>query len=276
MKNKLAVLGLDGIEKYSLSPLIHSNFFSTTEIDGEYVAIPVLADNLYNKLKELQAEGYVGVNLTIPHKINAVKYLDFFHKTANIVGAVNTVLFKNNSMIGFNTDCSGFIQNLDKKIPKWEIENNKVIVIGAGGASRAIIYGLKNKGIGRDNIIICNRTHSKALELANEFNCKTIEMENVQDILKTRNLLINTTSVGMNNVGLLDIDLSSMQKNSIVCDIVYTPLITQLLKQAKELNFRIVDGLGMLLYQAAEAFNIWFGVLPDVSDKLLNKCLKNL
>jgi shikimate dehydrogenase len=276
MKNKLAVLGLDGIEKYSLSPLIHSHFLSTTGIEGEYVAIPVLPDNLHGKLKELQENGYVGVNLTIPHKVNSMKYLDFFHKTANVVGAVNTVLFVNNSMVGFNTDCSGFIKNLDKKVPKWEINNNKIIVMGAGGTSRAIICGLKNKGVSNDDITICNRTYSKALELANEFGCGAVEMENVQNILKNKNLLINATSVGMNNSGSLNIDLDSMQKNSVICDIVYTPLATPLLKQAKMENFKTVDGLGMLLYQAAEAFEIWFKVSPIVSDELLNKCLKVL
>jgi shikimate dehydrogenase len=269
MIKKLAVLGQNDIEKYSLSPLLHSDFFEKTKIEGEYKAIPVLPENLWEKLKELQKEGYVGVNLTIPHKINVLQHLTEIDETAKIIGAVNTILFKpNGDIAGFNTDCFGFMENLNIKINDWK-NNNKAIVFGAGGASRATIYGLKKDGI--DDIYICNRTFDKATELAKEFDCKAIEWEDRQESLKDRNLLINTTSAGMNKNKALDIDLIDIRSDAIIYDIVYSPLETPLLKQAKNLRLRIVDGLGMLIYQGAKAFEIWFDIYPKVDRVLISK-----
>ena len=273
MRKKVAVLGRDGIEKYSLSPLIHNTFFKENGIDGEYLAIPVLPDNLEKVLKNLQDDGYTGVNLTIPHKVNALKFLDEIDGATKAIGAVNTILFKDGKMIGYNTDAFGFIENLNNKIKDWKV-NNKVLLIGAGGASRAVLYGLKTNGI--DNIIICNRTYDKSVDLAKIFNCKAFCLEEINSLLKDRNFVVNTTSVGMNGNGFIDLKLDTMGKNTIVYDIIYTPLITHLLKTAKYLNFRTVDGLGMLLFQAVKAFEIWFGICPEVSNDLINKCLEKL
>ena len=273
MRKKVAVLGQEGIENYSLSPLIHNTFFEKNGIDGEYSAISILPENLRVFLKRLQDEGYVGVNLTIPHKVNVLKFLDKLDGAAEAIGAVNTILLKNGKMIGYNTDAFGFIENLDKKVKTWR-KNNRVLLIGAGGASRAALYGLKSNGI--DDIIICNRTYEKGVELAKKFNCRAFHLEEARSLLNDRSFIVNTTSVGMNGNSFIDLSLEGMKGDVIVYDVVYTPLITYLLRTAKDLNFKIIDGLGMLLFQAAKSFEIWFGIYPEVSDKLINKCLEKL
>lgn len=273
MIKKVAVLGQKGIEKYSLSPLIHNTFFEENEMGGEYSAISILPENLEMILKKLQYEGYAGVNLTIPHKVNVLKVLDGLEKSASVIGAVNTILFKDEKMIGYNTDAFGFIKNLENKIKNWK-ENNKVLLIGAGGASRAALYGLKSNGV--DDIIICNRTYEKSVELAEKFDCKAFHFEELNSLLHNRNFIVNTTSVGMNGNSFISLNLERMKGDVIVYDVVYTPLITYLLRTAKDLNLKIVDGLGMLLFQAAKSFEIWFGFYPEVSDKLIKKCLEKL
>ena len=273
MNIKLAVLGQNDIEKYSLSPLIHNTFLKENNINGEYIAIPVEQYNIGTKLKELLVDGYTGVNLTIPHKVNAIKFLDGLDDTAVKIGAVNTVLFKDNKIIGYNTDCYGFIENLNTKINDWK-KNNKVLIIGAGGATRAVIYGLQNNGI--NNITIVNRTLEKAKLLSNEFNCKYEKFENIDNIIKLSNLIVNTTSAGMNNLNSFEIDFKNTNNNTIVYDIVYAPLLTNFLKKAKNFNLKTVDGLGMLLFQAAKAFKIWFYIKPNITDKLILNCEKKL
>ncbi len=274
MSIKLAVLGQENIEKYSLSPLIQNTFLKENSIDGNYRAIPVLPENLKEVLEELKNNGYRGVNLTIPHKINSIKFLDSLDDTASKIGAVNTVLFKDNKMIGYNTDCYGFIENLNINIRNWKNIYNKVLIFGAGGATRAVIYGLKNTGI--YDIIILNRTREKAKLLAEEFDCEYDILSNAKKYIKDRNLIVNTTSAGMNNTSPLDIDLKSAGENTVVYDIIYTPLLTPLLKQAKELNLQTLDGLGMLLFQAVKAFEIWFNIKPNISENLIEKCLEKL
>jgi shikimate dehydrogenase len=267
-KFKLAVLGQDGIERYSLSPLIHDYFFKKTKIDGEYKAIPVVPTELQNKLKQLQNEGYTGVNLTIPHKINVLPFLDEIDTVTEKIGAVNTILFKDGKIKGFNTDCYGFTYQLHNYTVKHPV------VFGAGGASRAIVHGLKMDSI--IDVVICNRTNEKAEQLAKEFECKWVKWEDRQSALKDRDLLINTTSCGMNGNDSLDIDVKDLPSKSIVYDIVYTPLLTPLLKQAKKEHYDIINGIGMLLYQAAGAYKIWFDIMPEVLDDLVQTCLEFL
>lgn len=267
--NKAAVLGQTGIEKYSLSPLIHSEFFKETSMNGEYSAIAVFPENLENKLNELQDAGFRGVNLTIPHKVNALKYLTYIDKSAKAIGAVNTILFeKNVNRIGYNTDAFGFIEHLNQTIPDWN-KNSKVLIFGAGGASRAVIYGLQAQGV--QDIIIINRTNESAEKLAKEFGCSFELWENRQNILSSAGLIVNATSAGMCENSPLNINLSGVNSDLIVYDIVYNPLITPLLKQAKDMNLRVVNGLGMLLYQAAKAFEIWFEKYPEINDKIIKK-----
>lgn len=267
--NKVAVLGQIGIEKYSMSPLIHSEFFKQTNIFGEYTAVPVLPEELDNKLYELQELGFKGVNLTIPHKVNALKCLDFIDDNASKIGAVNTILFKNNKRFGYNTDVFGFMKNLKD----WN-RRGMVIIFGSGGASRSVICGLQEEGI-RD-IVLLNRTDENAIKLANEFSCGFELWKNRHNVLNLADLIVNTTPAGMQGNPPLDIDLSSAKSSTIVYDIVYNPLITPLLKQASDFNLKTINGLGMLLYQGAKAFDIWFSKMPEINEGIVNKCKEKL
>lgn len=253
---RAAVLGQDGVDRYSLSPMIHSYFFKKTGILGEYTAIPVSLVELHDKIGQLRGSGYIGVNLTIPHKVDAMQFFKHSPEVATI-GAMNTVSFKDD--IGYNTDYYGFIQPL-KRLPK------KTIVVGAGGAARAVIYGLQT--IGATNIAICNRTDEKSVLLAKEFGIESIAWNDRQQQLPACDLLVNTTPAGMNGNEPLEISLQSLPKNAVVYDIVYNPLLTPLLRQAADMGLQTIDGLGMLLHQAAKAFEIWFGELPKVDDDL--------
>lgn len=262
MNYKAAVLGGENIEKYSLSPKIHNEFFKQTNINGKYIAISVEPNNLFQTLLDLQQQGYIGVNLTIPHKIDVLKYIKNLDFTATIIGAVNTIHFKNDQIIGYNTDWFGFIETLNHNVPKWK-KNAKVIIFGAGGATRACIYGLLKSGI--KDIYLCNRTDEKAEQLATLFNIKMIKWEDRNKYLSDRNILINTTSAGMNNSQALAVDLKNIQNNSIIYDVIYDPFITPLLQQAKDLkdkNLFTINGYEMLLFQAAKAFEFWFGIYP--------------
>lgn len=273
MKNKAALLGQSGVEKYSLSPMIHNTFFKNSGIDGEYTAMAILPENLGDALKTLLEEGYSGTNLTIPHKINAMEFLDEIDNSAKKIGAVNTVLFKDGKMIGYNTDAFGFIENIDKKIENWR-NNDKALIIGTGGASRAVLHGLLENGI--KDITIVNRTLEKARFLADEFDINYDSLGNLQNLISERNLIINTTSMGMNDLNALKVNFSNASENTIAYDIVYTPLMTEFLKNAQSKNLRAVDGLGMLLFQAAKSFEIWFGTYPQISSDLINNCLRRL
>lgn len=267
---KTGLLGQTGVEKYSLSPSIHRMFFEQLGLEGNYLAMPVLPENLENKLKTLQIQGFRGVNLTIPHKIDVLKYITDIDDTVEKIGAINTVLFnKNNKTVGYNTDAYGFIEGLNKNISDWK-KKNRAIIFGAGGASHAIIYALQSNGI--EDIIICNRTNEKAANLAKFFNCNFTKWETRNDVLKTRNLLINTTAAGMNNNLPLDINLQNIEDSAIIYDIVYSPLLTPLLAQAKALNknLTILDGFHMLIYQAAKSFEIWFNKSPEIVCKYEN------
>ena len=270
---KLAVLGQDNIAKYSLSPLIHNTFLNDNNINGEYIAIPVLPENIGKELKKLQKDGYTGVNLTIPHKINAIKFLDSLDDTASKIGAVNTILFKDAKMIGYNTDCYGFIENLNRNIPDWR-NRDKVLVIGAGGATRAILYALKKEKV--NNITIVNRTLEKAQKLAEEFDCNFDKLENINNIISSKNLIINTTSAGMNGINDLNIDFTKSSKDTIVYDIIYTPLSTSILTEAQKFNLKNINGLGMLLLQAEKAFEIWLSIKPKITDNLIKNCIERL
>jgi shikimate dehydrogenase len=278
---KLAVLGRDDIGKYSLSPLIHSFFLKQKNIPGDFIAISVEPSNLQSKLKELQADGYIGVNLTIPHKVDALKFMDEVDKTAEVVGAVNTVLFKDNKIIGYNTDSFGFMKQLENK------QIFRPIVFGAGGGARAVLYALRAYGI--QDVIVCNRTDEKSKILVDdfknikkfddeieEFNVRQEKWENRQEALADRDLFINATSVGMNSTESLDVNFENLPSNAIVYDIVYSPLFTSLLKKAKRQNLTMINGIGMLLWQAAKSFEIWFGTQPEVLDSLVNACLEEL
>jgi shikimate dehydrogenase len=190
---------------------------------------------------------------------------------AQKIGAVNTILFKDGKVFGENSDSYGFMESLVSR-ETISFEGKKALVLGAGGASRAIIFELKEKGA---EVTICNRTTERADTLAKQFHCKVADWQALQN-LSDYDILVNTTSLGMENQPELQIDLSSLPKTALVTDIVYNPLQTELLKQAEGMGLKTVDGLGMLLHQAVLGFNSWFGVKPQVTAELREHIIKAL
>lgn len=258
---------------HSLSPVIHNAWFRQTGINGVYVPFPVKPEELEQAVRGMAAMGVAGVNLTIPHKEWVLPLCDEVDEAAKRIGAVNTVLFKEGKMHGFNTDAYGFWQNLEERARF--VRKHVALVLGAGGAARAVVAALDAAGFG--TIYVMNRTFAKAEQFKTlspkvvplEWNANPAQMKEVD-------LLVNTTSLGMKGEASLEIDLSPLPSYAVVTDIVYTPLITPLLAQAQERGFQVVDGLGMLLYQAQKAFHIWFGQEPVVDDALRQKVLEHL
>jgi len=268
---KLAVIGHP--INHSKSPIIHGRWLENAQIDGTYEAIDIAPDNLEKEIARMVDEGYQGFNVTLPHKENIMKLCDVVDDTAKHIGAVNTVVINNGKLSGYNTDAYGFIQNIKSNAPKYDFTNKAALVLGAGGAARAVLRGLLEAGMSR--IILTNRTIEKAeaLKQMSPDQIDVVEWGNYKNNLKDIDLLVNTTSLGMVGKTPLDIDLSSVNKNALVTDIVYTPLETDLLKQAKDNGNEIVTGIGMLLYQAQKSFEIWTGSLPAVDQNLIDEVL---
>jgi shikimate dehydrogenase len=209
--------------------------------------------------------GYSGFNVTVPHKQIIMDMLDRIDDNAQKIGAVNTVVIKDGVCEGRNTDAFGFIENLKEAVPRFKFKGT-ALVLGAGGAARAVVHALQQEGL-RD-IRIINRTLDRARDLGDAY-----EWSALPDLLRDAALIVNTTSLGMAGQPPLEIDLSPAPKTALVNDIVYTPLDTDLLKQAKSHGLQTVTGIGMLLHQARPAFQAWFGVLPSVDDELRQKVL---
>ncbi len=254
--------------KQSKSPLIHGHWIKQFGINGSYEAIGLQPDDFAAGINEISSKGYRGCNVTIPHKESALAIADFVTDRAEAIGAANTLVFKDGKIYADNTDGVGFINNLKQNAPQWVASKGEALVLGAGGAARAIIYALLQEGV--PEVIIANRTEAKALHLANFFGDKVTvtPIENVSKVQGNVHTLINTTSLGMIGQAELEIDLSSLPKTALVTDIVYNPLTTSLLSQAQGLGLETVDGLGMLLHQAVPGFEAWFGKRPTVDDAL--------
>ncbi len=267
--HKTAVIGHP--VKHSKSPLIHNYWFKKHGIDGEYTAIDIHPDNLKQGVDDIIEKGYRGFNITIPHKETIMNLCDDIDDTARVIGAVNTVRIDDGKLTGFNTDGFGFLENIRRGIAGYNFTNKNVVLIGAGGASRAIIHGLKSENVA--GITIVNRTFEKAEKLAAEFDVDAVPWQKRNDVLAQCRLLVNATSLGMTGQPNLDINITHLPLHAVVNDIVYAPLMTPLLKQARQNKHPFVTGIGMLLYQAAQAFNIWFDVMPDVTDELQQKIL---
>lgn len=250
---------------HSLSPRLHNYWLKKYNIAGEYKAYPVEPENLVEFIENLRKDkDFVGVNLTIPHKETVIKLLDETHDFAWVVEAANTIIVKDGELHGINTDDKGFMENIRASI----VGNKKAVVLGAGGAAKAVIFALKIFGF--EEIIVTNRTRERAERLAQwvEPNLQIADWEKRSEILENADLLVNTTSLGMTGKEPLEINLSLLPKTALVTDIVYSPLITPLLAQAQVRGNPIVDGLGMLLHQAVPAFEAWFGVRPEVTQEL--------
>lgn len=273
---KAAVIGFP--VKHSLSPRLHNYWLDKYKIAGEYTAIEIPPDGLSEFISTMAERSYCGVNVTVPHKEKVIKLLDMVDFSAGLIVAVNTVIVRDNGdLYGINTDAEGFAQNINSHITG----KRKAIVLGAGGATRAICYALN--GLGFEQIIITNRTHARAEKLAQDFSLSNLtypptvkNWESRGEILQDADLLVNATSLGMTGKEPLDIDLSMLPKTALVTDIVYNPLITPLLAQAQARGNPIIDGLGMLLHQAVPAFEAWFGARPEVTDELRNYILQGL
>ena len=254
--------------KQSKSPLIHGYWIKKFEINGSYEAIGLPPENFANGVNDLLSQGYRGCNVTIPHKETALEIADFVSDRAKAIGAANTLVFKDSKIHADNTDGIGFINNLKQGSASWAASNGTAIVLGAGGAARAIIYALLQDGAPR--VIIANRTEKNAKRLADFFGerVSAISITEVFGVLGDVQTFVNTTSLGMVGQPDLKIDISNLPKTALVTDIVYNPITTSLLSKAQELGLETVDGLGMLLHQAVPGFEAWFGVRPTVDATL--------
>lgn len=261
--------------EHSRSPTIHNYWLKLHGIDGSYEKEAVPPGEAEAFLRSLAERGYVGANVTLPHKLAALKSADSADEAAYAIGAANTLwLDQAGRLNATNTDAIGFMTNLEAQAQRWNVGRRPVLVIGAGGAARAILYGLLKGGAAK--ILLANRTRDKAETLTGYFGpmSETRDWIEVVD-WKERNravadcgLLVNTTSLGMTGQAPLDIDLAGLPADAVVADIVYTPLVTPLLTAAKNRGRTTVDGLGMLLHQAVPGFERWFGVRPEVTPEL--------
>jgi shikimate dehydrogenase len=262
--------------RHSRSPKIHGFWLKEHGIAGSYEAMDVAPEDFGSFLAGLSQNGFRGGNVTIPHKEAAFRLAERRDEAAEAIGAVNTLWLEDGILWGGNTDAYGFAANLDKYAPGWA-NSDVAVVLGAGGASRAVIHALKKNGIG--DIRIVNRTLSRAAELADHFGdgVSAHAMAEAGDLLSDCGLLVNTTSLGMQGGdATLPVDVSLMPRGSIVTDIVYVPLETPLLAAARARGLKTVDGLGMLLHQAVPGFERWFGVRPMVSEGLREMIVADL
>ena len=261
---------------HSRSPALHRFWLDHYGIDGAYLPLPVAPANLPAALRGLAALGFAGANVTIPHKQQTATLMDRLDDGARRLGAVNLVVVESDgSLSGRNTDGFGFIESLRAAIPGWRAPAVATI-LGAGGAARSIIDALLHAGVGE--LRLANRTRTRADDLRVEFGARvmTIDWNDRAESLAGCGLLVNTTSQGMVGQPSLAIDLAALPVASVVCDIVYNPLVTPLLAAAAARGNPVVDGLGMLLHQARPAFAAWFGVDPEVTEALRARIVATL
>lgn len=252
---------------HSKSPLLHGHWLKTYGIAGHYVPLEVDVDSLEAVLKAMPKMGFVGCNVTIPHKERVVQFVDQITDRATLIGAVNTLIFRpDGSILGDNTDGYGFIENLRNGAPNWQAEVGPAVVLGAGGAARAVVASLLDAGV--PEILITNRTRVRADRLREDFGARVKVVDWVQagNILEDAATLVNTTSLGMAGKAELRVPMDGLRSETVVTDLVYNPLITNFLKTAQERGCVTVDGLGMLLHQAVPGFERWFGRRPVVDE----------
>jgi len=252
---------------HSRSPMIHGYWLRTLGIEGAYELKDLAPEAFPDFLTRLAAHGYVGGNITVPHKEAAFKLVQRMDEAARAIGAVNTVWLEKGVLNGGNSDTHGFISNLDDRAPGWNVKGCRAVVLGAGGASRSAVYALTGRGV---EVAIVNRTLARAQELARAFGAGASAHETaaLPRLLPDADLLVNCTSCGMTGKPPLEIDLAPLKPGAVVYDVIYVPLETGLLAQARGRGHRTVDGLGMLLQQAGFGFRKWFGGDPKVTPEL--------
>jgi shikimate dehydrogenase len=256
--------------EHSRSPLLHGYWLKKYGIDGAYTKRAVAPEAVADFLRSLRANGYVGCNVTVPHKAAAFSVADEREDSANAVSAANTLWLSDGKLVAANTDTYGYMTNLSQQAPGWDRRDAPVSILGAGGAARAIVFGFLDAGV--SEIRVFNRTRARAETLAQQFgSCiKVLDWSEREAGSRDSAVLVNTTTIGMNGAGTLDLDLAGFDPECVVSDIVYVPLETELLRKAKSQGLRTVDGLGMLLHQGVPGFEKWFGVRPEVTDELRN------
>lgn len=259
---------------HSRSPVIHNHWIAEHGLKGAYVLLPVQPVQIESALRSLPVLGFAGCNLTIPHKVAALNVVDRVDPLAQRIGAVNTIVVEpDGSLTGKNTDGYGYIQSLRDAQPAWKANTGPAVVLGAGGAARAVIVGLIDSGA--SEIRLTNRSWAKAHDMAQEFGgpVRAIPWEDRHDALAGAALLVNTTNQGMHGEAALDLRLDKLPAHALVSDIIYVPLETPLLEAARLRGHMTVNGLGMLLNQARPAFAAWFGVEPAITAGLVTKVL---
>nr|WP_321249896.1 shikimate dehydrogenase [uncultured Ruegeria sp.] len=251
---------------HSRSPKLHGHWLQTYGLAGHYVPMDVTPADLETVLRSLPKAGFVGANVTVPHKEAAMRLADHVSDRASVIGAANTLVFRDDGSIhADNTDGYGFMENLRSGASDWNPQDGPAVVFGAGGAARAILSALADAGV--PEILLTNRTRTRADHLKEEFGQRITVIDWVQagNVIEEAELVVNTTSLGMQGQPELRVPLDGLQPGTVVNDLVYAPLRTRLLQQAEEAGCTTVDGLGMLLHQAVPGFERWFGVRPEVT-----------
>ena len=259
---------------HSRSPILHNHWIAEHGLRGAYVLLPVQPEKIEQALRALPILGFAGCNLTIPHKVAAMAIVDHLEPLAQRIGAANTIVVgADGSLTGRNTDAFGFIQSLRDAQPAWRADAGAACVVGAGGAARAVIAGLLDEGA--TEVRLTNRSDAKAVDMAQEFGplVHAVPWAERHAALDGVALLVNTTNQGMHGQAALDLQLDALPATALVSDIVYVPLETPLLLEAKARGNATVNGLGMLLNQARPAFAAWFGPLPAISPALMDQVL---
>ena len=251
---------------HSRSPLIHHFWLRALGVEGGYTIESVPPEDVAEFITHLSHHGFVGANVTIPHKERAL-LLSVPDERAKAVGSANTLWYQGDTLYSTNTDIEGFINNLDACAPGWDTATD-ALVLGAGGASRAILFGLIERGIAR--VHLANRTRERAQALADQFGPQVIPVpwQAIGEVLPRTRLLVNTTSLGMKGQPPLEIEVGKLPPHAVVADLVYVPLQTPLLEAARARGLKTADGLGMLLHQAVRGFELWFGQRPQVTAEL--------
>lgn len=263
--------------KHSRSPIIHGYWLETLGLTGTYTRQEVSPQDFAGFVSRLKSgeSGFIGGNVTIPHKEATFALADRPDALSEELGAANTLWLEDGALHATNTDGFGFLANLDAVAPGWD-RTGRAVILGAGGASRAIIQAVRDRGVGEIHVV--NRTVARAQELADRFGPKVHahDMVALPEVSKAAGLFVNTTSLGMDGEPAPDFDFSPLANGAVVTDIVYVPLLTPILRQAEQQGFATVDGLGMLLHQAAPGFERWFGQRPNVDAELRRRILADM
>ncbi|PLR78084.1 shikimate dehydrogenase [Bacillus sp. V3-13] len=269
MKKLYGVIG-DPIA-HSMSPIMHNDLFQFYQIDAHYHPFHIQKEQLEDAVNALKTIGVAGFNVTVPHKGEIMKWLDEIDPLAEAIGAVNTVVNRNGKLTGYNTDGPGFVKGLRMLVQP--LPGQRVLIVGAGGAAKAIYYALAKEGI--NMIDICNRTVEKAVELKKScpfsVNTEILSIKEAEEKLNQYTLLIQTTLIGMEPAtDFSPLSLENLNRDALVSDIIYNPLETKLLREAKEKGAIIQNGIDMFVYQGALAFQKWTGIMPDTARMKIN------